>query len=248
MSHPWFEAPWPDLACVRTAITTRGLDGASLPPYDRCNVGDRVGDVDANVQNNRTGLVARFGLPAAPLWLRQVHGIGVVNAERVAGDAAPEADASWTTRPGSVLVVQTADCLPLLVADQRGGCVAAIHAGWRGLAAGVIEATFAQLPVAASACRVFLGPAAGPRHYEVGEDVRATFVDAQAVMARAFVATRPGHWLCDLYTLARLRLGALGVARIDGGDRCTISEREAFYSHRRDGRTGRMASLIWIRP
>jgi hypothetical protein len=145
-----------------------------------------------------------------------------------------------------VLAILSADCLPVLFAADDGSAIGAAHAGWRGLAAGVLEATVARLAVAPARLLAWLGPAAGPTSYEVGEEVRCAFVDPRPDAGAAFVATRPGHWLCDLYALARLRLRAVGVARIGGGTRCTIGEPKAFYSHRRDGHSGRMASLLWM--
>ena len=162
----------------------------------------------------------------------------------------PVADAAITSTPGVVLAILTADCLPVLFASADGSVVAAAHAGWRGLAAGVLERTVAAMRSAPKNISAWLGPAAGPQAYEVGEEVRAAFVDADPRAACAFVATRPQHWLCDLYALARLRLTDAGMspASIHGGGLCTISDPARFYSHRRDGRTGRMASLIWINP
>ncbi len=161
------------------------------------------------------------------------------------GTEAPEADAAVSSDPGVVLAVLSADCLPLLFAAVDGTEVGAAHAGWRGLAGGVIEATVAAMRTSPSALRVWLGPAAGPTAYEVGDEVRASFVDLDAAASAAFRPTRPGHWLCDLYALARLRLRRIGVDDVHGGGLCTISDRARFYSHRRDQRTGRMASLIW---
>ena len=169
------------------------------------------------------------------------HFAGVANAE-------PVADAVITTTPGVVLAILTADCLPVLFCSDDGSAIGAAHAGWRGLASGVLERTVAALQVSPDRLLAWLGPAAGPQAYEVGDDVRAAFVDADPHAASAFVATRLGHSLCDLYALARLRLASVGVTRVSGGGLCTISDRQRFFSHRRDGRSGRMASLIYIKP
>ena len=179
--------------------------------------------------------------------MSQVHGTGVL---RVTGagpfDAEPEADAAVTSLPGIVLAVLTADCLPVLLCSVDADEIAAAHAGWRGLAGGVLEATIAAMQSPPSRLLAWLGPAAGPHAYEVGEEVRAALMASQSAAASAFTATRPQHWLVDLYALARQRLQAAGVTRIHGGADCTISDASRFFSHRRDQRTGRMATLIWM--
>jgi polyphenol oxidase len=182
-------------------------------------------------------------LPADPLWLRQVHGTRVVDAASVAGDGEP-ADASCTRQRGTVCAVMAADCMPVLLASQDA--VGAAHAGWRGLAAGVIEATVAAMAVPARDLVAWLGPAIGPRAYEVGEEVRVAFLRQSAEAQSAFTPTRPGHWHLDLYAVARQRLAALGVTRVSGGDFCTASEPERFYSYRRDKASERMAALVWL--
>jgi YfiH family protein len=156
------------------------------------------------------------------------------------------ADAAVTGTPGVVLAILSADCLPVLLAARDGSEIAAAHAGWRGLAAGVLEATVAAMRSPAPDLVAWLGPAAGPAAYEIGEEVREAFVSRDPGAASAFIATRPGHWRVDLYALARRRLAACGVTRVHGGDRCTISEPAGFFSHRRDGRSGRMATLAWL--
>ena len=162
----------------------------------------------------------------------------------------PEADAAVNATPGRVLAILTADCLPVVLAARDGGEIAAAHAGWRGLAAGVLEATVAAMRTPPAALVAWLGPAAGPQAYEIGEEVRAAFVERDPGAATAFAATRPGHWRVDLYALARRRLAAAGLATdaIHGGGLCTISDPARFHSHRRDGRGGRMATLAWIAP
>ena len=245
-------ADWPAPVRVRAFTTLRrGLEvGESLPPFDAFNLGARCGDDPAAVAHNRAALGWVGELPAPPHWLQQVHGTGVVRiaqSEPVSADE-PVADAAVTDVAGAVLAILTADCLPVLFCAADGGEVAAAHAGWRGLAAGVLERTVVAMHTPASGVLAWLGPAAGPAAYEVGEDVRAAFVDHDAGAGAAFTATRPGHFLCDLYTLARRRLQRAGVTRISGGGLCTISDAQRFYSHRRDGRSGRMASLVWIAP
>lgn len=238
---------WPAPPNVRAAVTTRALPGASKPPFDRFNLGMRCGDDAAAVVANRAALVEALELPEAPRWTRQVHGTGVYDADAILADAEPEADASVTRQPGRVIAVLTADCLPVLLCSDDGTRIAIAHAGWRGLAAGVIEATIAELGAQPGELVAWLGPAIGAQSYEVGEEVRAAFVDAHARDAGAFVPVRPGHWLCDLYALARARLARVGVTRVAGGGFDTFSD-ERFYSYRRDRKTGRFASLIWIEP
>ncbi len=253
---------WP--APIRTLVTTRHLLGNSLPPYDSLNLGTGTGENPAVVRANRELVGRKFDLPSAPRWLRQVHGSNAVSFdrspqaaagailkaeecnERVGGNGDERAaDAAYTTQTGVVLAVLTADCLPLLVCAGDGTEIAAIHAGWRGLAAGVIERCIENLRTPHARLLVWLGPAIGPRSYEVGEEVRATFVAQDRTNTQAFVPTRAGHWHCDLYTLAQRRLRALGVTRIYGGEFDTFTDAR-FYSYRRDGITGRFASLIWI--
>lgn len=241
-------AEWPAPARVRAFTTLRSGPGVSLPPFDSFNLGLRCGDEPGHALENRERLRTAYGLPAAPLWLAQVHGAGVARFDAATQASAPEivADASVTSTPGVVLAILTADCLPVLFCNESGSEIGAAHAGWRGLAGGVLEATVAAMHSPASTLMAWLGPAAGPQAYEVGAEVRDAFLAHDAAADVAFVATRPGHWLVDLYALARQRLHAAGVDRVFGGGLCTISEPQRFYSHRRDQRTGRMASLVWI--
>lgn len=237
---------WPAPARVQAVATTR-TGGVSGGAWASLNLGDHVQDEPAAVRHNRALLRAGLGLPAEPAWLRQVHGTGVVDAS-VAGPA-PVADAAWTTVAGTVCAVLTADCLPVLFCNPAGTHVAAAHAGWRGLAAGVLESTVAWLSAAGArpdSLLAWLGPAIGPASYEVGSDVRDEFLRGDPEAASAFRATRPGHWLLDLYSAARLRLRRAGVTAVYGGDYCTLAEPGLFFSHRRDGLTGRQATLIWI--
>src|ERR1035437_2138684 len=240
---------WPAPANVRTLQTTR-LGGVSIAPYVSLNLGDHVGDAPLSVARNRMLLGAV--LPGEPVWLEQVHGTAVADADGAVcqTQACPEssrrADACIARRDGSVCVVMTADCLPVLLCDGQGAVVAAVHAGWKGLAAGVIEATVHAMKVPPQNLMAWLGPAISQQAFEVGEEVRATFVDANQAAAAAFIPGPSGKYLADIYALARLRLNALGITQIYGGDRCTYRESEQFFSYRRDGVTGRMGTFIWL--
>lgn len=240
-------ADWPAPAGVVAFTTLRDGDGVSRSPFDAFNLGARCGDEPAAVAENRSRLIRHRALPSPPHWLRQVHGTEVARFDRMAADAEiePEADAAVTSEPGAVLAILTADCLPVVFASDDGGEIAAAHAGWRGLAAGVLERTVEAMRTPASRILAWMGPAAGPQAYEIGEEVFEAFVSADRGAESAFAATRPGHWHVDLYALARRRLRAAGVERIHGGGLCTISDPERFYSHRRDRRTGRMATLVY---
>jgi YfiH family protein len=239
----WVSPDWPAPARVRALTTTR-QGGFSSAPYEGLNLGDHVGDDPERVERNRRLLAQRLQLPAPPRWLRQVHGCEVVEV----GDAVPAcgADAAIATGPGRVCAVLTADCLPLLLCDREGSRVAAVHAGWRGLGDGVIEAAIARLGIPAAEILAWLGPAIGPDAFEVGPEVRQAFVTRGPEAASAFRPGRPGRWLADIYQLARQRLQRQGVRFVYGGEYCTVTDPERFYSYRRDGVTGRMASLIWI--
>ncbi|MFP5391679.1 MAG: peptidoglycan editing factor PgeF [Gammaproteobacteria bacterium] len=252
---------WPDLpAGVGALSSTRG-GGCSPAPYDDgrggggLNLGTHVEDDPAKVERNRERLAQ--ALPAYPAFISQVHGVAVVNAGGVVrGAPAPHADASIATRPGAVCAIMTADCLPVLFADVDGKVVGAAHAGWRGLAGGVLHETVAAMRAAgAGEITAWLGPAIGPRAFEVGADVLDAFVagahgPAEADLLRtAFAAIdgRPGKYLADIYALARTFLARDGIVKVAGGNRCTVSEPDHFYSYRRDRVTGRQASLIWLR-
>ncbi|MDP2811352.1 MAG: peptidoglycan editing factor PgeF [Rhodocyclaceae bacterium] len=232
---------WPAPARVRSLQTLRGA-GCSLAPWDSFNLGDHVGDDPAHVEANRAAL--RDHLPAEPAWLKQVHGIATVNPKK--SPKMKEADAALTRDPGTVCAVMTADCLPVLFCDRAGTVVAAAHAGWRGLAGGVLESAIAAMAVPAGELLAWLGPAIGPSAFEVGDEVRAAFLADDPAAAEAFVPHGAGKWLADIYALARRRLQRAGVDAIYGGNFCTFSEPERFFSYRRDGVTGRMASLIWL--
>ena len=231
---------WPAPARVHGLMTLR-TGGVSLAPWTSFNLGDHVGDDPAHVAANREHL--RRLLPAEPAWLRQVHSARAVEAGR---DPTPEADAAFSRETGQVCTVLTADCLPVLFCDRAGSVVAAAHAGWRGLADGVLEATVAAMQAPPGEVLAWMGAAIGPQAFEVGDEVRAAFVAQHPEAAAAFEPHAPGKWLADIYALARIRLGHAGVDAVYGGGRCTFNEADSFYSYRRDGVTGRMASLIWL--
>ena len=237
------EADWPAPGNVRAVATTR-RGGVSPAPYDSLNLGAYTRDDPAHVTENRQRVVTQLGLPEMPRWLSQVHGREVVAASDVARDAT-KADAQWTAQPGTVLAVLTADCLPVVIVDASGAEVAAAHAGWRGLASGVLAATVATFRRPASQLMAWLGPAIGPADYEVDATVRDAFTAVDAGSASAFEPSRHGRWQCDLYALARQRLAAAGVSAVYGGGWSTAEEPQRFFSHRREGATGRMACLIW---
>lgn len=244
IERPWqgfIEAQWPAPERVRAGVTTR-VGGVSEGPYASLNLGGHVGDDLDLVAENRRRLVAEAGLPGAPQWLAQVHGTQVVQAPL---SDVPEADAVWTEQRRVVCAVLTADCLPVLMCSDDGQRVAAAHAGWRGLLGGVLEATVAALGVPGERLLAWLGPAIGPRRFEVGPEVRAAFVAQDPGSDTCFQAHRDERWLADLYRLARRRLAAVGVRRCFSGDFCTVEDAERFYSYRRDGVSGRMASVIW---
>ncbi|MDR0564340.1 MAG: peptidoglycan editing factor PgeF [Azoarcus sp.] len=234
---------WPAPPTVHALVTTR-RGGVSKPPYDEFNLGTHVGDDLEAVAANR-GLLRRY-LPAEPFWLEQVHGIEVAIAGE--GRSAPvRADASVARAAGIVCAVMTADCLPVLFCDSAGTVVAAAHAGWRGLAAGVLEATLEAMAVAPERVMAWLGPAIGPGVFEVGDEVRAAFLMSDSGAEAAFVPCgAQGKWLADIFMLARRRLARAGVEQVYGGGLCTVSEPGRFYSFRRDAVTGRFASLVWF--
>lgn len=235
---------WPPIPGVR-ALTTMRRGGVSAPPLDSLNFGTAVDDAPEALEENRRRLAQAARLPSAPRWLRQVHGTTVADLDALLQPGS--ADAAVTRLPGVVCALLTADCLPVLIARRDGDAVAAAHAGWRGLAAGVIEATLDALGAPPGDELVaWLGPAIGPAHFEVGGEVRAAFLVSDPQAEAAFVENPRGRWQCDLYALARRKLATRGVSAIYGAEHCTFAETDRFYSHRRDGgRTGRMATLIW---
>ncbi len=237
---------WPAPANVRAYSTTR-LGGISQSPYASLNLGMHVGDSPLAVEHNRRRLEVLGGLPASPHWLEQVHGTDVVVIQGSDDNlgTSPRADAAYTGVSGHVCAVMTADCLPVLFCDRAGHEVAAAHAGWRGLCAGILERTLARFQSDPADIIAWLGPAIGPQAFEVGPEVREAFVSLDARADEAFIP-RGEKYFADIYHLARLRLLNAGVRQIFGGDRCTVTESSTFFSYRRDGITGRMASLVWL--
>jgi YfiH family protein len=233
---------WPAPEEVRAAFTLRS-GGVSVAPYDMLNVGVHVGDAPEAVEENRARVLQALELPNDPVWLEQVHGIDVSHLDQA--PLVTRADAAVTHSPEHVCAIQVADCLPVLFAACDGSAVGAAHAGWRGLAAGVLETTVRALAVDPSQLLAWMGPAIGPKHFEVGAEVREAFLANDAQAAEAFVANERGRWQCDLYALARRRLEAIGISSISGGGWCTYDDPSRFFSYRRDGQCGRMAALIW---
>lgn len=244
----WVVPDWPAPSSVHTAVSTRLGPGVSAPPFERFNLGMSNGDAVEDVLMNREALGLELQLPSPPRWLRQVHGCDVLELGPRAPAPLPRADAAVSRAAGTVLAILTADCLPVLLASDDGRCIAAAHAGWRGLAAGVLEATVEAIPRPPAEVLAWLGPCVGAPSYEVGDEVRDAFVCADERATEAFAATRPGHWRCALEMLARQRLRAVGVERMYGGGFDTMTDAR-FYSRRRDGDgAGRFASLIWLQP
>jgi len=236
----WLIPDWPAPVGIKACVTTRA-GGVSVAPFDSFNLGDHVDDDPAAVTQNRSKLTS--ALNARPAWLKQVHGVDVVQASP---DQVMQADASWSTTPGIACTIMTADCLPALFCNRQGTQVAAAHAGWRGLAAGVLEATVDSFADAPSEIFVWLGPAIGPQAFEVGPEVREAFMATHPETVEAFVpSVNPGKFMADIYQLARLRLAAHGVTAVCGGGLSTYND-ERFFSYRRGARTGRFASLVWI--
>lgn len=255
---------WPAPVGVRAAFTLR-TGGVSRAPYDSLNLGAGIGDSPEAVAENRRRVREKLGLPAEPVWLDQVHGVDVVDVDAAngsplswscaGGPAAtvnaprkilPKADACVAQGSGHVCAIRVADCMPVFFAALDGSKIGAAHAGWRGLAGGVLEATVERLGIPAAELIAWMGPAIGQQNFEVGDDVRDAFVAPDAGAASAFLANTRGRWQCDLYALARRRLTALGVSGVFGGGWCTFDQADRFFSYRRDGQCGRMAALIWI--
>jgi len=245
MTTPWFEAVWPAPQGVHVLSTLRGKagSGVSRAPYACFNLGDHVGDDPAAVAENRRRLKIGASLPSEPSWLLQVHGSTVADLDSPTPLRA--ADAAIARGAGKVCAILTADCLPIVFATDSGDRVAAAHAGWRGLAAGVIDATVQAMGVPAARLMAWLGPAIGPQHFEVGGEVRDALLASDAAADEAFEPNARGRFMADLGLLASRRLGALGVTRIFGGGECTFGKGDSYFSHRRDGVTGRQATLIW---
>ncbi len=245
MRLEWLTPEWPAPPGVR-ALSTHRTGGVSAAPFESLNLGAHVGDMPEAVAENRRRLIAAGGVPSEPVWLAQEHGVRVRNLDSPA-DSAGAADGAFTRCPGRVCAILTADCLPVLLAADTGGAVAAAHAGWRGLAAGVIEAAVHALEHPPKALIAWLGPAIGPDHFEIGPEVCAELLRGDAGAQAAFrPSSRPGRVMADLAALARRRLRRLGVERIYGGAECTYRDRDRYFSHRRDARTGRQATLLWL--
>ena len=247
----FIEPDWPAPANVFALSTTR-QGGFSRPPFESFNLAHHVADDAASVAANRELLARALPADTQLQWLNQVHGVRVAKAGQ--GESYPEADASCSEEVGTACAVMTADCLPVLFCSRLGDRIAAAHAGWRGLLSGVLEATVETLDAPPGELLAWLGPAIGPGAFEVGAEVRDAFLAAQGADQQAITrcfqpsAGRAGHYLADLYALARIRLNAAGITAIYGGDCCTFSDSQRFFSYRRDGQTGRMASLILLRP
>ena len=241
----WILPDWPAPARVQAFVTTRE-GGVSAGEYASMNLGLSSGDDAANVARNRA--IARSHLPSDPAWLAQVHGADVVDLDVPRPGERPRADAAAVSTPGRVAAVLTADCMPLFFCDRAGTRVAVAHAGWRGMAAGVIENAVRALGRDPREVSAWMGPAIGPDAFEVGPEVKAAFEDVDPEGARAFVPGRPGKFMADLYALARQRLARAGVREVHGGGFCTLHERERFFSYRREPRSGRMGAFIWIEP
>ena len=242
MSVGFLAADWLAPPGVRAGCTLRS-GGVSAARYASLNLGTHVGDEPAAVAENRRRVRVALRLPAEPLWLQQEHGVRVIDAD-LCGNPGP-ADGAVTRQGVRVLAILVADCMPVLLASQDGSVLGAAHAGWRGLAAGVLEATVAAMRVDPHALRAWVGPAIGPDHFEVGDEVRAAFVAHDERATTAFKANARGRWQCNLDLLARQRLGALGVEHVSGAAMCTYTQSAQCFSYRRDGGTGRMAALIW---
>ncbi len=236
----WITPDWPAPKHIHAATTLRS-GGISLAEFSSLNLADHVNDKLQHVLTNRLYISKMLKLPAEPVWLRQTHGTLAVCADQVKG--CPEADASYSAKTNIVCSVLTADCLPVLLCAQQGSTVAAIHAGWRGLLNGIIENTVLNMPD--KEILAWLGPAIGPQCFEVGAEVRDAFISKSREFSSAFTVLTEDKYLADIYHIARIRLNALGIHHIYGGDFCTVSDQQRFFSYRRDGQTGRMASLIW---
>lgn len=242
LNKDWLRPDW-DVPGVLAVSTTRA-GGVSQAPFDSLNLGDHVDDNPSSVAENRQILTQALGLNQSPAWLNQVHGVAVVEADASSG-VVMDADASFSRQPGTACVVMTADCLPVLLSHRDGSVVAAAHAGWRGLVDGVLEQTVEAMGCPAEDILAWMGPAIGPAAFEVGDEVRERFLDHDRTSETGFQPHGEGKWLADIYRLARQRLASVGVGEVSGGGLCTYSDPKRFYSFRRDGQTGRMASVIF---
>ena len=236
---------WPAPENIKAISTTR-IGGFSLPPYDELNLADHVDDNPDAVNKNRVYLGELADLPESPRWLSQIHETRVLNSHDWQPDV--QADAMISNSLNHICTTMTADCLPILLCTQQGDTVAAIHAGWRGLAAGIIEQTINKFSCAPQNIIAWLGPAIGPTQFEVGTEVYQLFTHDCPKAKQAFQQTDSSHYLANIYCLARQHLTKLGITAIYGGNYCTVTDKQLFFSYRRDGVTGRMASMIWIAP
>lgn len=234
---------WPAPQHIKALTTTR-FGGVSQKPYQDFNLGAHVGDNPLAVAQNRQILREQLSLRNEPLWLNQVHGNEIIQAD-ITEKTTPTADGSFTQKPNVVCTIMTADCLPILLCDRAGKQVAAIHGGWRSLAADIIDVALKQFAIPGQEILAWLGPAIGPEVFEVGDEVRDMFIAQDPQAELAFIATKPGKWLCNIYLIARQHLNKRGVTAIYGGNFCTYAESDRFFSYRRDQTTGRMASMIW---
>jgi len=245
MHAEWIVPDWPAPASVSAMSTTRH-GGVSTGVYASLNIGTHVGDAEKSVAENRRRLCTELDLHKQPRWLKQTHSAEVSHLDGANPRQSTAADAAVTQSSDEVCIIMTADCLPVLFCEYSGQTVAAAHAGWRGMAAGILEATIAAMRTPAEEILAWLGPAIGPEVYEVGDEVRAALVKEQPLAEQAFESSSTGKWLCDLYLLASQRLRRAGIRHIYGGGFCTYTDHERFFSYRRDGECGRMANLIWI--
>lgn len=236
----WIKPEWPVARNVYAATTLR-TGGWSIGGYRSLNPALHVGDAAETVFKNRRELTSMLNLPSQPMWLEQVHGNHVVKADLIT--QVEKADASYTDQANVVCAVLTADCLPILLASSDGCHIAAIHAGWRGLLDGIIGNTVDSLGTMTFIA--WLGPAIGPTCFEVGREVRTSYIHKSVQFSSAFIPVKEDKYMADIYQLARIELGMSGINQVYGGDFCTVSDKERFYSYRRDGKTGRMATLIW---
>jgi len=242
----WINADWPAPTHIKAGTTTR-IGGVSQSPFDSLNFGLHVEDNPEHVAVNRQRLREYLNLPSEPNWLDQVHGCTIANDQNYQPGQSKQADASMTRTIGSVCAVMTADCLPALITDKDGTCVAAVHAGWRGLAQGIVLKTVDAMSIPKQDLLVWLGPAIGPKQFEVGPEVREQFINQNRLHAKAFITgQRSDKWYMDIYQIARQQLKDHGLEQIYGGELCTFEDAKRFYSYRRDGKTGRMVSLIWM--
>jgi len=249
--NSYLKVDWPAPSNIKAFCTTR-IGGSSLPPFDSFNLANHVEDQSGQVVENRNKLKRDLGLNDSPVWLEQIHSCNLINLdlmdeqiENVSSEDKLQADASFTTKTNKICTVMTADCLPLLLCNKQGNWIAAVHAGWRGLGDGILEKTIETYTGNSSDLLAWVGPAISQSHFEVGEEVKDEFTKADTANLEAFISLDDNKYLCDMYLIARKIFNRYNIESF-GGDRCSFAESSLFYSYRRDGQTGRMASLIWI--